>query len=398
MDQDPYGYYGHARERGDVFYEDQDKAWIASTYASVRQVFTDEDTFARVKPIEVVPSAKYVPIIGGEKHPSALVGQERLDHRKWWLGLFSRQAVESYRSGVVADIIDAQIDRIAPLGQAELVNDYTARVSIRVIAGVLGLPWSDDEWMSRLRKNLDLIEQYKSLAYLKPTEAMSMVDDALQATVDANELIEPFMERAREVDDGSIMAEIWRDTSLAGWTDEDRYGTVRTFFGAGSDTTRTAMANGLHILLTQPDVAERVRNADPAVVGNFVEEALRLHGTVHFRSRLVQNEAHIGDVEIAPGEKVVAIMAAAGRDPEQYPHPDEVDLDRVNPRSHMAFLAGVGTCAGAAIARVELQEGISRIITRLPDMALDPTAPSPNLDGLLFRIFRPLHVTFAPQT
>ena len=77
----------------------------------------DEDTFARPGPIDVVPSEKYVPIIGGPRHPSGLVGQERLDHRKWWLGLFNKKAIEAYRSGLIADIVDAQIDRIAPVGQ-----------------------------------------------------------------------------------------------------------------------------------------------------------------------------------------------------------------------------------------------------------------------------------------
>ena len=68
-------------------------------------------------------------------------------------------------------------------------------------------------------------------------------------------------------------------------------------------------------------------------------------------------------------------MASANRDADQYPEPDKVDLNRSNPRSHIAFSAGIGACAGAALARAELQEGISRIVNRLRDLRFAPVPP-----------------------
>jgi len=397
-DRCPYGYYAAARDRGDATYEEQASAWIVPTYAGVKRVFTDEDTFARPTPIDIVQSEKYVPIMGGPRHNSALVGQERLDHRKWWLGLFNRSAIEAYRSGLITDVIDTQINRIASAGRAELVEDYTGRVSIRVIAGVLGLPWDDDDWMSQLRKRLDMMEHYKSIVFLKPAEALEMADATLAATAEVNELIRPFMERARDAADDTIMSRIWHDESLEAWNESDKYGIARTFFSAGSDTTRTQMSNALYILLTQPSVAEQVRDAEPAVVANFIEEALRLHGTVHFRARNVTSDTEIGGHKIRAGENVVGVMASANRDELQYPQADSVNLNRPNPRSHIAFSTGIGACAGASLARAELQEGVSRLVNRLRDLRLDDDAEAPFPEGLLFRLYRPLNVTFTPES
>ena len=106
-----------------------------------------------------------------------------------------------------------------------------------------------------------MIEHYKGIVYLKPAEAEALADPTLAATQEANELLRPFMERGRAVDDDTIISRIWHDQALDAWDENDKYGLVRTFFGAGSDTTRTAMANGLHLLLSQPAVADKVRDA-----------------------------------------------------------------------------------------------------------------------------------------
>lgn len=395
IDRCPYGHYAQARERG-VYYDEHDAAWIVSSYDAVKEVCLEEETFARVKPGEAVPAERYVRILGGHRHASGLVGQERLDHRKWWLSLFTRAKVEAYRAGLVADVIEAQLDRIAPLGRAELVGDYTGPVSMGVIAGILGLPWDDEAWMAQFGDHFNMLESYRSLVYLAPGRAEAMAEDALRATEEIDELVRPYVERARRGDNDSIMSRIWHDPALAAWSDADRYDTVRTFFAAGSGTTRAAMAAALSMLLREPELRATLQNAHAPVIANFVEEALRLNGPVHFRTRLAQRDAQIDGHAISQGDKVVAILASANRDEHHYPHADEVDLERANPRSHLAFLAGIGACAGSPVARVELEEGVARLLARLPDMELDLALEAPTMEGLGIRMYGPLHVAFTP--
>lgn len=394
VDKCPYDYYAEARARNEVTWEEPTKSWIAASYNAVRDVLTDEDTFARPLPTEIVPSEKYARIVAS---PFSLVGEERLAHRRWWLQIFNPREIERYRTGVVADTVEATIDDIAPLGHAELVTDYAERVSDRVIAGVLGLPWRDDDYMVELRTNLNKVEHYKGIVYLKPEDAIPHAEIALAATYEVDRLLRPYMEQRRKTADDSIISRVWRDDALDGWSEEARYGLVRTFFAGGSDTTRTSMVNALHLLLTTDGMLEKVRHADARTLGVFIEEALRLVGTVHFRNRICQRDSELEGAKIRHGDKVAAVIGSGNRDATRFEDPDEIDLERKNSRQHLAFSVGIGACAGSPLARVELQEGVSRIINRLENLRLDPDAPEPGLDGSIFKLTTPVHVLFEPQ-
>jgi cytochrome P450 len=394
VDKCPYEYYGEARTRNAVTWEEPTKNWIAASYNAVRDVLTDEETFARPLPTEIVPSDKYARIVAS---PFSLVGEERLAHRRWWLQIFSSGEIERYRVGVVADVVDATIDEIAPQGRAELVQDYAERVSDRVIAGVLGLPWRDNDYMTEMRLNLNKIEHYKGIVYLKPEDAIPHAEVALAATYEVDRLLRPYMEERKESADDSIISRVWRDDALDGWTEEARYGLVRTFFAGGSDTTRTSMVNALHLLLSTPGMLQKMRNADARTVSVFIEEGLRLVGTVHFRNRICQRDSELEGAQVHRGDKVAAVIASGNRDPSRFDDPDEINLDRKNPRQHLAFSVGIGACAGSPLARVELQEGISRIVNRLENLRLDPDAPGSELEGSIFKLRTPVHVLFTPQ-
>src|ERR1700746_2269788 len=111
VDKCPYDYYAEARARNSVTWEQPTQNWIAASYDAVRDVLTDEDTFARPLPTEIVPSEKYSRIVAS---PFSLVGKERLAHRRWWLEIFNPREIERYRNGVVADGGEAPTHAIRP--------------------------------------------------------------------------------------------------------------------------------------------------------------------------------------------------------------------------------------------------------------------------------------------
>jgi len=209
--------------------------------------------------------------------------------------------------------------------------------------------------------------------------------------------LRPHMDERKKTADDSIISRVWRDEALDGWTEDARYGLVRTFFAGGSDTTRTSMVNALHLMLTTPGMLQKVRHADARTLGAFVEEALRLVGTVHFRNRICQRDSDLDGAQVHRGDKVAAVIASGNRDAARFDDADEINLERKNPRQHLAFSVGIGACAGSPLARVELQEGVSRIVNRLENLRLDPDAPRPGLEGSIFKLTTPVHVLFTPQ-
>jgi cytochrome P450 len=82
---------------------------------------------------------------------------------------------------------------------------------------------------------------------------------------------------------------------------------------------------------------------------------------------------------------VSPVLAAANRDPDCFPNPDQLDLGRANNR-HLSFGNGPHFCLGAPLARLEGEIAISALIRRLPALRL-PTEmitwrPKPALRGL----------------
>ncbi|MEV8511637.1 cytochrome P450 [Dactylosporangium sp. NPDC051484] len=389
--QCPYDYYQATRQRGPVSWEPRTGYWVASTYSSVSQILADEDAFPRLTPAEIVSEERYERIIAT---PTFLRGQERLQHHRWWLEIFNPKNLQALRAGVIAEVVDATIDEFASRGSAELVHDYTEPVADRAIAAVLGLPWQDESWMAELRTNFNHIEHYKSFIYLTPEESKPFAEQALAATYRIDDLIRPFMDQRRAHPDDTIMSRVLHDDAMADWSDDERYGLVRTFFTGGSGTTSIELGNAIYLMLSTEGMTERLTGADPKVVANFVEEALRLVPTNHYRTRVVQEDVEIGGARLAKGQIVAPLIASGNRDESHYDHADEVDLERKNPRQHLAFSVGIGACAGSGLARVELQEGVARLVNRLGDLRLDPAAEAPSLGGSMFRLYAPLHVLF----
>jgi cytochrome P450 len=71
---------------------------------------------------------------------------------------------------------------------------------------------------------------------------------------------------------------------------------------------------------------------------------------------------------------VMLPFPSANRDPEAFPDPDKVILDRAENR-HMAFGVGIHRCLGSNLARMELRVALEEWLRRMPRFRLaDPDA------------------------
>jgi cytochrome P450 len=74
----------------------------------------------------------------------------------------------------------------------------------------------------------------------------------------------------------------------------------------------------------------------------------------------------------------VLVLGAANRDPRAFAGADRLDLAAHAPR-HLSFGYGAHFCVGAALMRIVLQEAVSALVARAPDLALagEPRWTSP---------------------
>ena len=72
-------------------------------------------------------------------------GQEHREHRDLVAKAFRASALEQWGTDLIEPTINELLDRIAPLGRADLVADVTSRYPVQVIAGIVGVPVDDYE-------------------------------------------------------------------------------------------------------------------------------------------------------------------------------------------------------------------------------------------------------------
>jgi cytochrome P450 len=131
---------------------------------------------------------------------------------------------------------------------------------------------------------------------------------------------------------------------------------------AGNETTRNAISGALVALAEHPDQLDRLA-ADPSLLPLAVEEVLRWTTPVTSFLRTAVADTELGGTEIAAGDPLLLIYAAANRDEAEFgPTAGSFDVAR-SPNHHVALGHGPHFCLGAALARLELSvvlEGVAR--------------------------------------
>ena len=138
---------------------------------------------------------------------------------------------------------------------------------------------------------------------------------------------------------------------------------------AGNDSTKATYCSGMRAILQDP-AQKRMLLDDPGLIGDAVEESLRMFPAfAHFR-RTATGDTELSGQTIRAGEKVVMWYVSSNRDETRYEDADEFDLTRR--AEHQAFGAGGRHfCLGTALARLELRILIEETLKRYPEIALD---------------------------
>jgi cytochrome P450 len=144
--------------------------------------------------------------------------------------------------------------------------------------------------------------------------------------------------------------------------------TIITMVG-GQETTANLIANAVLTLLRHPADRHRLRS-DPSLIPSAVEEVLRYEPPSQQTARLAREDTLLGGKRIKKREPVIAVMAAANRDPERFMDPDRFDITRTDNR-HLSFGWGAHFCFGAALARIEGQEALEELVLHFDNWLLE---------------------------
>lgn len=262
-----------------------------------------------------------------------------------------RQKADDVRR-TVTELIDEVVER----GECDFVDDIAVELPLRVIADMLGVPQDDRRqlfaWTNKLSKAAATADPELGLGALMEIGGYLTAITAERAANPGDDLISRMI--AAEVD-GERLSEA-----------EITYFFALLMF-AGNDTTRNTASGGMRALI-EHDTEYRKLVADPAGVGNAVEEMLRWVSPIVYFTRVAQKDTTVGDHPVKEGERVALWYPAGSRDPELNDDPERFDISRNKP-AHQAFGGGgAHFCLGNPLARLELTTLFEEIAHRIPDM------------------------------
>ena len=170
-----------------------------------------------------------------------------------------------------------------------------------------------------------------------------------------------------------------------------------TMVAGGNDTTTGMLGGSVELLHRYPDQRARLLD-DPALIGDAVDEFLRLTSPVQNLARTTTRAVTLagadGPVTIPAARKVLLCYAAANRDPQAFgPDAEHLDVGR-RPRNILTFSHGAHHCLGAAAARLAARVTLTELLSRYPDFAVD-VAGIRWAEGNYVR--RPTYVPFYPS-
>jgi cytochrome P450 len=176
--------------------------------------------------------------------------------------------------------------------------------------------------------------------------------------------------------------------------DNDYVVLLSAFLGAGHHSTTSAMASLIYEVFSQPDVRDAIK-MDPSKMSNAIEETLRLRPPFYGFFRRATTPMSVSGVEIPAASDVYMGWAAANRDPKMFDAPGEFRLDRTINR-HLSFGAGIHTCPGAALARMEMRVLLEELLRRMPDLRVEVDSPVYQFGGGDYSFMATLPVAFTP--
>jgi cytochrome P450 len=266
--------------------------------------------------------------------------------------------------GHIQEITDNLLDRVQARGEMDLIQDFAAPMPAIVTAEMLGVPTEDH---SDLKKwSADFAEMLGNFQH-NPDRIPRVLESTNNLTNYFRDAIAKMREHPRE---GLIHSFMTAEMDGDRLSEEEIIANCVVTMVGGQETTTNLIGNGLLTLMRNPAQLARLRD-DPNLISSGVEELLRYESPSQHTGRIAREDVEIGGKQIRKGQAVMAIMAAANRDPERFPQPDELILDRAD-NKHLAFGWSSHFCFGAPLARMEGQIAFETILRRLPNLEVVP--------------------------
>lgn len=388
---DPYSFYAQLHEKCPRFIWQEYGHWCFANWDDVNALFRDK-RFGR----QILHVATREELGWPEPAPHtadfakadslSLLYLEPPDHtrlRTLVNRAFVSRQVEQLRPKI-ADLSHELIDQFEAKGEADLISAFAAPIPVRIIAEMLGVP---TEMAPQL------------LDWSHAMVRMYMFGRTREDEDNANSAARQFMDYVIELaakkrkNPGEDLISHMLQTEHRGQrlSEDELVSTSILLLNAGHEATVHQTGNAIKTVLEHASEIALDMSKDDQVAG-LVEECIRFDAPLHMFTRYALEDVDLGDgIVIKKGAEIGLMLGAANRDPARF-----ADAGVFKPRredvANVSFGAGIHFCIGSPLARIELQESLRAIFTRLPRLKL--AEPPRYSDAYHFHGLEALRVSF----
>lgn len=287
---------------------------------------------------------------------------------------FTPRSLNTMRPAI-EPLVANELDRVASIGEMDLVADLALAVPAASMCAMLGVPFEDRHKLTKLVSLVTYRLARKAYPHLQGQSEAAIMELAVYMM----HLIEE--RRARPTDDilGQLVSVEESGDRLS--NDELLQQSIGLLV-AGLETTIGLIANGMVCFSRYPEQFEKLA-ANPQLANSAVEECLRFEPSVPITRRTLWEDTEFSGVTIPANANVYAMLIAANRDPHYFTEPDLFDITR-NEARHCSFGGGIHFCVGSHLARMNAEIAFNQMAKRFTAIEVDEAkiewAPS------LFRI------------
>jgi pimeloyl-[acyl-carrier protein] synthase len=330
--QDPYPALAWLRENAPLFRDQHSGMYYATDHESVTQILRDRRFSAAGGQLERDRDQPLPPLMLNTDPPE----HQRL--RAPGLLLLGPAAVAEHL-GAIADEATALLDALAARGEAEVASELGEPFATLVLATVLRIPPGDRAMFTALARQASV--------NLDPTAGPAATRAGTRAAALITRYLDGNTDRVTAAGVDAPLARLAADPRLSR---AEMLGILSLTVIGGFEPLASLIGNALTWLLPRPDALAELRDADQVSAERAVDELLRLESPIPFVARVVAEPVALAGGLLAPGDRVLAMLAAANRDPAVFARPDDLVLSRT-PNPHLAFGGGGHFCLAGPLVR-----------------------------------------------
>jgi cytochrome P450 len=389
--EDPYPFYRRLREEAPVWRVPGTDIFVVTSFALLVEAAARVEDFSSNMNFLLYRDDRGLPcrLSFGETGSYVLATADPPDHKIHREAVFSELVAKRMASlePEIADVATRCVNKAVEDRKIDFMAAVANVVPITLVSSLIGFRGSDlDELLRNAFDGTSLVGGRLTLPEL---EALMMRVAAIGTWI-----VDQLETAGREPSE-DILGAIARAIEANVLDVGEACIILQTLLSAGGESTTSLLGNSVRLLAEHQDVQSTLRE-HPDLIPAFVEESLRLESPFRFLFRSTAKDTQLGDRPIPAGSTVLLFWGAANRDPAAFSEPDEIDLHRRLPRSHVAFGRGVHHCVGAPLARLEGQIMLKCLLERTSSIELDRARPPWWFDSLQVRRHACLPIEVTP--